>query len=195
MTDNRDFIDGDRPVTPHATAEGLANANAMFARSDWDARGVTPVYLPRPIAERMLLQRGWTHDDARRPWRAPTGELVWDTDEAVRAALCAEILQPAGNRERTDVGAELLRDLINTILAHEALLDEVDGLLFEHVVEGCHRPAAVAAELRRLALDAVTGASPEDWQRIAGHLIADVRDLEPEARHNPKTDPPRASER
>jgi hypothetical protein len=78
-------------------------------------------------------------------------------------------------------------------LAHDTLLDEVDALLFEHVIEGRH--AAVAAVLRRLTLAAVTAATPADWQHIAERLIADVCELEADARHHPKTVPPRSSER
>lgn len=80
-------------------------------------------------------------------------------------------------------------------LAHDALLDEVDELLYEDVVEGHHQSAAVAATLRRLTLAAVTAATPQDWQHITERLIADVRELEADARHNPKTDPPRSPER
>jgi hypothetical protein len=84
------------------------------------------------------------------------------------------------------------RAFINNILAHDALLDDVDAPLFEHVVEG--RRAAVTAELRRLILAAVSAATPADWEHIAERLIADIRELEADARHHPKTDPPRSSE-
>ncbi|MCW2995249.1 MAG: hypothetical protein JWQ18_2744 [Conexibacter sp.] len=190
---NDSSTDPTRPLAPHTTAEGLANARVA---AGWDAGDVTTVYLPRPVVQRLLADRGWTRADPQRPWHAPTGEPFWDVAEALQMALSAEALDPTRGQDRpTTIDSGPRREFINNILAHDTLLDEVDALLYEHVVEGEHRPAAVAATLRRLTLAAVTGATPEDWQDVAEHLIADVRELEADARHNPKTDRPRSSER
>jgi hypothetical protein len=179
MTDDNNPADPVRALVPHTTAEGLAT-----------------IFLPRPVVERLLRDRGWTRTDPRCPWHAPTGEQFWELDEALRAALSAEALDPARNQQRPPmIDTDTRRELINTILAHDALLDEVDALLYEHVVDGRHQPAAVAAELRRLTLAALAAATPQDWHQITEHLIADVRELEADARHNPKTDPPRSPER
>jgi hypothetical protein len=181
-----------RPLVPHTTADGLTNARVG---ATWDSENLTTVYLPRPVVERLLGDRGWTRADPRRPWRAPTGEPFWEVDEALRMALSAEALDPARGQQRPAVmDAGPRREFINNILAHDALLDEVDELLYEHVVEGDHQPAAVAATLRQLTLAAVTAATPQDWQHITERLIADLRELEADAQHNPKTDPPRSPE-
>lgn len=190
MTDNNP-TDPTRPLAPHTTAEGLANARIA---AGWDSDDVTTIHLPRPVVQRLLVDRGWTRADPQRPWHTPTGEPFWETDEALHLALSAEALDPARDQERpAAIDADSRREFINNILAHDALLDEVDALLFEHVVEG--RQAAVAAELRRLTLAAVTAATPADWEHIAERLIADTRELEADARHHPTTDPPRSPER
>ena len=188
MTDHTNTTNSICSPVPHTTAQGPTSAN------DRDDLGVASVHLPTAIAEQLLDDRGWTRTNPRRPWRAPTGEHVWDTEEALHAALVAEACDPARAAERPPIDGELRRDFINTILAHDLLLDEIDALVFEHVVEGRHHQHEIAAALRRLVITAVTGAAPAYWGHIADGLIADVRDLEPDARHNPKTDPPRAPE-
>jgi hypothetical protein len=191
MTDHK-RTDLPRPLVPHTTADGLAHAREAASQ---DSGELTAIYLPRLVVQRLLGDRGWTRTDPQRPWRAPTGEPFWDVDEALRMALSAEALDPAHDQQRPaamDAGPS--REFINNILAHDALLDEVDELLYEHVVEGHHQPAAVAATLRHLTLAAITAATPQDWQHITERLIADVHELEADARHNPKADPPRSPE-
>jgi hypothetical protein len=195
MTDHTNPTNSMCSLVPHTTAEGLAHASEVFSGDDWDAEGAAAVHLPTGLAEQLLHDRGWTRTDPRRPWRAPTGQQFWDTDEALWTALVAEAFDPARDAQHTAVDAELRRDFINTILAHDVLLDEIDALVFEHVVEGRYQPHEVAATLRRLAVAAVTAVTPAYWGQVAAALIADVRDLEPEARHNPETDTPRSPER
>jgi hypothetical protein len=143
MTDTNTPIDPARPLVPHTTAEGLANAQVA---ASWDAREGATVSLPRPVVERLLRDRGWTRTDPRRPWHAPTGERFRELDEAVRAALSAEALDPARKQERpAAIDTDSRREFINNILTHDILLDEIDALLFEHVVEGRHAAVACRA--------------------------------------------------
>lgn len=87
----------DRPtdVIPPTTDNGLAGAAVLY-RSDWDRNGTVAVYLPTRIVRQILGDRGWEHirgDDGHHyAWKAPNGERVWETDEAVRLALTAECL-------------------------------------------------------------------------------------------------------
>lgn len=77
---------------PETTAEGLTRAREIF-RGDWDEHGTTAVYLPTPVAEKALADRGWRRGTHRRgpgPWISPTGHQEWDTDLALRMAITAE---------------------------------------------------------------------------------------------------------
>jgi hypothetical protein len=85
------------------------SASEQIARDrlsgDWDSEGTISVHLPTDVAERLLVERGWTprpisaanrnlssawsgatHDG----WISPAGVTFWCTDEALQIALVAE---------------------------------------------------------------------------------------------------------
>jgi hypothetical protein len=190
---------------PVTNAEGLARAHRTL-QGDWDAAGTATVYLPAATASSLLETRGWTvHPDGS--WDAPTGERVWHASDALQLALIAEAGSAAplpepdgpGLRRTADqqlIDRELLDDLITTVLEHDALLDVVDDVLFDHVATARHTRAEVAAALPGLIADTLAAADPDDWQRYADQLIADVRDIHTattdiDHTNNPREDPPR----
>lgn len=76
---------------------GLTEARELF-RTDWDENGTVAVYLPREQALNILKRAGWSFLQSRRgnrEWQsyiAPDGQLYYELDEALRIALCAEVM-------------------------------------------------------------------------------------------------------
>lgn len=66
-------------------------ARRIYRDAEWDANGVVSIHLPRDIAVLMLAQRGWVHSDDAG-WHSPSGVQYWETDEALRIALTAEVV-------------------------------------------------------------------------------------------------------
>jgi hypothetical protein len=75
--------------------ESLAKAKEHF-QTDWDADGVTSVYLPTKFAQDLLIEKGWTcRSWAAREWHGPgegEGSFWHETDEALQLALAAEVI-------------------------------------------------------------------------------------------------------
>jgi len=86
-------------TTAHTTEGGEQAARDRMA-GDWDQDGTTSVYLPRDVAERLLVERGWNPVGVENPrpsdrlgaggWLSPSGEHYWQLDEALTIALIAE---------------------------------------------------------------------------------------------------------
>lgn len=72
----------------------------------------------------------------------------------------------------------LLRGFLRRALADDALAEQVNDLLFEHVVERRHHPSVVAEELSRQIGEVLIAARREDWQAVADDLIAEAREVE-----------------
>jgi len=76
--------------------------------------------------------------------------------------------------------AGLIRSFIHEALAHDAIADTINELLFGHVVEGRYHPSVIADSLRPYIDEILNTATREDWNAVAGELIADAREtLEP----------------
>ena len=86
-------------TTATTTYDGEIAARDRLA-GEWYQDGTTSVHLPRDVAERLLVERGWTPIGVENPrpsdtvsaggWVSPSGEHSWHTDEALQIALVAE---------------------------------------------------------------------------------------------------------
>jgi hypothetical protein len=73
---------------------------------------------------------------------------------------------------------EAIRSFILAALAHEAVADEVDGLLFKHVVERKLHPTVVAESLRPIIDEVLATAEFEDWIAVTAQLTAEARETD-----------------
>jgi hypothetical protein len=78
------------------------------------------------------------------------------------------------------IGVRTLRGFLKRVLADDAVADEVDELLFEHVVAGRYHPSVVAESLPGFLNDIIASAGMRDWQAIADELIAEAREVDGE---------------
>lgn len=180
----------DNTTNKHTTADGLARAHAAL-QGDWDSAGVTMIYLPRAIAEKILADHGWTRDRWRGgpgPWRSPSGERIWHTDEAVALAATAEALtEPATTTQPPLSDEQRLRDLVTTVLEHHPPQGDTDEIVIERIVPTASgRSVVVAASDRRLVIASLAGAPTQLWHRLADRVI-DALGVAPEnSNHNSK---------
>jgi hypothetical protein len=93
-------------------------------------------------------------------------------------------LTAEGEHRRTEQGSTIevaaLRGFLKRTLADDAVVDEVNELLFEHVVAGRFHPAVVAESLPSFLSEIIGAARPEDWQALADELIAEAREVDGE---------------
>lgn len=86
----------------------------------------------------------------------------------------------------------IVRDFLQAALNHDAVVDEVNDLLFEHVVYSRFHPSVITANLRPLITEVLDTATPEDWQYVAAKLIEEALEtLKPD----PESKPPRRNAR
>ena len=78
------------------------------------------------------------------------------------------------------IEAALLRGFLKRVLADDLLADEVNDLLFEHVVEGRFHPSVIAGTLPGFLSEILGAAKREDWQAVADELIAEARETDGE---------------
>lgn len=78
------------------------------------------------------------------------------------------------------IDVELLRGFLKRALADDAVADNVDELLFAHVVEGRFHPSVIAETLPGLLGEVIGAARSEDWQAITAELIAEAREVDGE---------------
>lgn len=86
-----------------------------------------------------------------------------------------------GNR----IAVALIRDFLAAALAHDAVQDNVNDLLFAHVVEGRYHPSVIVESLRPMIEEILEVATGEDWRAVAAQLIAEVREVNGEAESKP----------
>lgn len=77
-----------------------------------------------------------------------------------------------------EIGTALLRGFLKRALGDEALVGQVNDLLFDHLVGGRCHPSVVAEELSRQIGEVVFAAMQEDWKAVADDLITRARELE-----------------
>jgi hypothetical protein len=124
-----------------------------------------------------LLRDGKTTIVAKE---ALTDALVAIAEEPAHEALpSARPETPASQRvsheARTSTkGHSLLCDFLLKALDHDAVIDEVIEVLYEHVEIQRRSPGAIADDLRSIIYRAVGEASVEDWSWVTDTLIADA---------------------
>jgi hypothetical protein len=78
--------------------------------------------------------------------------------------------------QRIDVA--LLRAFLKRALEDDAVVEEVNDLLFDHILAAVPIDrAGVAQRLPILIPELVAAASPEDWRAVADELIAEAREV------------------
>jgi hypothetical protein len=158
----------------------MANASELL-RADWDAFGEVSTSLPAAAVDRLLIARGWTLPAPGRRGLdqlvGPTGERVWEVDEALRLALVAEALAPAPEPVDESAAKEDRRNAPPVIQRSTAVggveVYSVEGL---HVAEVRPGPAQRAP---RAGWDVVLYLGPEAGERdvIRGVTEAQARSL------------------
>lgn len=92
--------------------------------------------------------------------------------------------EPPASRRRTEQGnvidVALIRGFLKRTLQDDAVADPVNDLLFEHVVAGRFHPSVVAETLPSYIHEILNAATHEDWQAVAGELIAEAREIDGE---------------
>jgi hypothetical protein len=73
------------------------------------------------------------------------------------------------------IGADLVHDFIRCALTHDAIVDPVFELLYEHIVGGRHHPSVVASALKPFVEEVLDAATEEDWRTVGDELIEDAR--------------------
>ncbi len=71
----------------------------------------------------------------------------------------------------------MIRGFLKRVLGDDAVADEVNDLLFEHVVAGHFHPSVVAESLPSYINEILVTATGEDWQAVADELIAEAREV------------------
>lgn len=80
--------------------------------------------------------------------------------------------------ERGDrISAELLREYLTWALGHDAVRDQADELVFDHLVGGRFHPAYRAASLEVLVTSTIEAATTEDWQAVFDALVSEAREV------------------
>jgi hypothetical protein len=75
------------------------------------------------------------------------------------------------------INAETLRGFACAALSLDAVQDEVNALLFDHVVGSRYHPSVVADSLRPILIDLLDAMTRADWQIVADQLIDDAREV------------------
>src|SRR6478736_9665139 len=84
------------------------------------------------------------------------------------------------SEQENEIGIPTIREFLKRVLADDAVADQVNDLLFDHVVLGRLHPSVVAASLSGPIEELLQVASAEDWQAVADDLIAEARELHDE---------------
>jgi hypothetical protein len=87
---------------------------------------------------------------------------------------------PQGSRiseQENEIPIATIRDFLKRLLADDAVADQVNELLFDHVVLGKCHPSVVAASLVGPIEEMLQVATAEDWEAVADDLIGEAREL------------------
>lgn len=89
-------------------------------------------------------------------------------------------MRPENGRERrseqgTVFPAETIRGFIHAALSHDAVADEVNDLLFDHVHGRLHE-SVVVASLRPILDEVLNTATHEDWATVTDQLAVAARE-------------------
>lgn len=97
------------------------------------------------------------------------------------------------SEQGTVFDASLVRGFLLMALGHDAIIDCVNDLLFEHVMEGKYHPSVVAASLEPIIDEVLGVATFEDWEWVARALTADACEalgVEHPLNRTPEAQPP-----
>ena len=72
------------------------------------------------------------------------------------------------------IDVTMLRGFARAALNHDTIQDEINDLLFDHIVDGRYHPTVVADSLRPILTDLLGAMTAADWQAIADELITEA---------------------
>lgn len=72
--------------------------------------------------------------------------------------------------------AETIQSFILAALSHDAVVEEVNDLLFKHIVEGRLHPSVIAETLPAIIREILDTATLEDWTAVTRQLTAEARE-------------------
>jgi hypothetical protein len=99
--------------------------------------------------------------------------IAEDTTETVQTPSAG--LEATSQQARTSAeGSSPLREFLLRTLDHDAIIDEVIDLLFEHVELQLLNPSNLGEQLRTILYRAIGEASAADWQWVTQVLIAEA---------------------
>ena len=75
------------------------------------------------------------------------------------------------------IDVAMIRAFLKRVLDDDAVTEESNDLLFEHVVGGRLHPSVVAASLPAFIYEILHAATSEDWLAVADELIAEAREV------------------
>lgn len=86
------------------------------------------------------------------------------------------------SEQGTTFDVATIRGFLLATLGENAVGDELNDLIFEHVKKGRYHPSVIAENLRPMIDEILNTATREDWQYVADTLIAETRP-KPRRRH------------
>lgn len=75
-----------------------------------------------------------------------------------------------------------IRSFLRSALSDDAVADNVNELILDHVAGGLYHRTVVAGDLPRFITEVLETATDADWQVVADNLIAECHDLLNEGR-------------
>jgi hypothetical protein len=88
--------------------------------------------------------------------------------------------EPTSNTRLSEQGntftAEQIQGFILAALANDAVADEVNDLLFVHVVQGKLHPSVVVESLHPIIKEVLETATREDWAAVTRQLTDEARE-------------------
>lgn len=125
-----------------------------------------------------LLRDGTTTIVAKTALTDALVVIAEDPTETVQTPSAhheAPASQRTSQQARTSAkGSSPMRDFLLKTLDHDAIIDEVIDLLFEHVELQLLNPSNIGEQLRTIIYRAIGGASANDWRWVTEALIAEA---------------------
>jgi hypothetical protein len=91
---------------------------------------------------------------------------------------------PGPEMRETDGGdrisVKVLREYLIWVIHHDAVYDNANDLIFDHVAGGYLHPAVAVVALRELVSETIEAATVEDWHAVFDALVSDARESVPE---------------
>jgi len=88
--------------------------------------------------------------------------------------------EPASNTRISEQGntfsSEQIQGFILAALANNAVVDEINDLLFKHIVQGKLHPSVLTESLHPIIKEVLETATHEDWTAVTVQLTTEARE-------------------